>query len=122
MAGQAVFTPIAGQWLHYREEGKLRLVNGAVLPAEREYLYAPHQSGFAVLFRENPPRLFHEIVLALGPDGEWRGEADHPCGPDIYRSLYRFLPDGSFIIRHVASGPRKNYTIVTSLVRERDWN
>jgi hypothetical protein len=120
MTGQAVFTPITGQRLHYREHGTLRLINGTELAAEREYLYAPCENGFAVLFSENPPRLFHEIVLAPGPDGEWRGESDHLCGQDLYHSSYRFLPGGSFIIRHVATGPRKNYTIVTSFTRADD--
>jgi hypothetical protein len=118
MTGLAIFTPIAGQGLHYREEGMLRLANGAELAAEREYVYAPRENGFAVLFRENPPRLFHEVALVSGSDGEWRGEADHACGKDLYRSSYHFLPDGRFIVRHAVTGPRKDYTIVTAFARE----
>jgi hypothetical protein len=118
MTGNAVFTPIAEQRLRYREDGTLRLNNGTEFAAEREYIYAPRENGFAVLFRENPPRLFHEVALVPGSDGELRGEADHPCGEDLYRSFYRFLPGGRFIVRHAVIGPRKDYAIVTVFAPE----
>jgi Family of unknown function (DUF6314) len=114
MQGQATFTPADQGRLHYREDGRLVLFNGSEFDAAREYIYAPREHGFRVLFQENPPRLFHEIALVAGQGGEWTGEADHPCAEDHYRSFYRFVPDGRFTIRHVVTGPRKGYTMLTT--------
>jgi Family of unknown function (DUF6314) len=117
MQGQAIFMPADQGWLHYREDGRLVLANGSQFDAAREYIFAPRAQGFSVFFQENPPRLFHDVTLVAGQGGEWLGEADHPCGEDHYRSLYRFLPDGRFVIRHVVTGPRKGYTMVTGYSR-----
>jgi hypothetical protein len=117
MRGQAAFTPAGEARLHYREDGRLVLNNGSEFDAAREYIFAPRAHGFSVLFQEKPPRLFHDVTLVAGQGGEWLGEADHPCGEDHYRSFYRFLPDGRFVIRHVVTGPRKGYTIVTNYSR-----
>jgi Family of unknown function (DUF6314) len=114
MQGHALFAPAEGGRLHYREDGRLVLANGSEFDSAREYIYAPREHGFRVLFQENPPRLFHEIALTAGQGGEWIGQADHPCGEDHYRTFYRFLPDGRFVIRHVVTGPRKGYTMVTT--------
>jgi Family of unknown function (DUF6314) len=114
MQGHASFTPADNGQLHYREDGRLVLANGSEFDAARAYIYEPREQGFRVLFQENPPRLFHEIALIAGQGGEWIGQADHPCGEDHYRTFYRFLPDGRFVIRHVVTGPRKGYTMVTT--------
>ena len=117
MRGRATFAAAEEGRLHYREDGRLVLASGSEFDATREYIYAPRQHGFSVYFQEDPPRLFHDVVLVAGQGGEWLGEADHPCGEDHYRSFYRFLPDGSFVIRHVVTGPRKGYTMVTNYSR-----
>jgi Family of unknown function (DUF6314) len=114
MQGHAAFTPAEEGRLHYREDGRLVLANGSEFDAAREYFYALSENGFRVFFQENPPRLFHDVTLIAEHSGEWVGQADHPCGEDHYRSFYRFLPDGRFIIRHVVTGPRKGYTMVTT--------
>ncbi|WP_246801156.1 DUF6314 family protein [Bradyrhizobium genosp. L] len=115
MQGRASFTPLAGGSLAYREQGTLRLSNGTELEAAREYVFRESEGGFDVLFKEDPPRLFHAI--SLHGAGELAGEASHLCNLDTYRSSYRFLPDGTFIIRHVVSGPRKDYTMTTAYSR-----
>ncbi|WP_431511215.1 DUF6314 family protein [Variovorax sp. DAIF25] len=118
MHGTAVFGPLPGAahaTLHYREEGRLRLLDGRAFDAHREYLYQGRPGGFAVLFAEQPPRLFHEIALQPGDDeaSAWIGTAAHPCAADLYDSLYRFLADGSFTLRHTVRGPRKDYVSLT---------
>lgn len=101
--------------LHYREEGRLRLLDGRAFDAHREYLYQGRPGGFAVLFAEQPPRLFHETALRPGDDetSAWIGTAAHLCAADLYDSLYRFLADGSFTLRHTVRGPRKDYVSLT---------
>jgi hypothetical protein len=113
MKGVAAFTPVDGSRLAYREQGNLKLINGTELQAEREYVYEVRQGGFDVYFNEKPLRLFQAISLSRRDGSEYVGQADHLCGPDLYRSTYVFYP-GGFMIRHAVHGPRKDYTMVTT--------
>ncbi len=117
MRGVATFMPSDANRLAYREQGNLRLINGTELQAERAYVYEARDAGFNVYFSESPLRLFHRISLIQREGLEYVGEADHPCGEDLYRSTYAFSPNGGFTIRHVVLGPRKNYTMVTTYSR-----
>jgi hypothetical protein len=117
MRGSAVWTPINSGAMAYREEGLLRLNDGAEMQAERDYIYGLHEDGFDVFFKEFPPRLFQHVALGPDADGGLFGNAEHPCGEDIYRSSYRFGRDGNFTICHVVSGPRKNYAMRTDYTR-----
>jgi hypothetical protein len=116
MTGLAVFTAIDQDRLAYREDGLLRLVNGQELSAQREYLFSARPQGFNVFFAEDPARLFQEVTLSP-EEGALRGSAEHQCSADLYSSVYEFRSDGTFVIRHVARGPRKDYTMVTKYVR-----
>jgi hypothetical protein len=117
MQGTVIFTPLDGGRLAYREQGHLKLANGTTVQAEREYVFSNCDGGFKVFFREDPPRLFHEVSLAASSAGELSGRAGHLCKHDDYQSTYRFLPDGTFVVRHVVSGPRKDYTMNTTYTR-----
>lgn len=117
MQGLATFTPLDAERLAYREQGRLRLLNGTELEAEREYVFCARDRGFDVYFKENPPRFFHAIELAASDDGALSGSAGHLCNLDHYQSTYVFCGDGGLIIRHVVSGPRKNYTMTTIFMR-----
>ena len=117
MQGIATFTRLDRERLDYREQGFLKLANGIAVQAEREYVFCSSGGGFKVFFKEDPPRLFHEILLSASAAGELTGHARHLCKPDEYRSAYMFMPDGTFVVRHVASGPRKNYTMTTTYMR-----
>jgi Family of unknown function (DUF6314) len=108
MTGTAVFDPGKDGWLAYREQGQLRLTNGQAFEAERRYLFQPQPAGFAVFFMEEPPRLFHEVIL-MPVQRTLLGEAPHLCADDHYLSRYEFKPDGTFSIRHIVRGPRKDY-------------
>lgn len=63
-------------------------------------------------FRREPPRLFLAIEVVRDGDA-LAGSATHLCTPDTYDSSYRFLADGSFVIRHTVHGPRKDYLSAT---------
>ena len=117
MQGIAIATPLDNGRLTYRELGNLKLLNGAELQAEREYIFSKGDKGFQVFFKENPPRLFHEISLSASIGGALSGSAGHLCEPDEYQSAYRFMPDGTFVVRHVVSGPAKDYTMTTTYLR-----
>jgi hypothetical protein len=113
MRGLATFAPLDAHGLAYREQGRLRLLNGSELEAEREYLFRARDRGFDVFFNETPPRLFHTIELAASDGGALSGSAGHLCNLDHYQSTYSFRGDGGFVIRHVVSGPRKDYVLRT---------
>lgn len=117
MQGIATFTPLDPESLGYREQGRLKLLNGTELEAEREYVFRNGDCGFDVFFKETPPRLFHAILLSASGDGAFSGSAGHVCNLDHYQSTYTFRVDGGFVIRHVVSGPRKDYTMITTYTR-----
>ena len=112
LQGEAVFAQGADGALRYRESGRLLLVSGNELEAERHYIFRAAPDGFAVFFAEPPHALFHEIALRV-EEGTLTGEAAHDCQPDNYLSRYLFAPDGSFTVRHRVTGPRKDYESVT---------
>jgi hypothetical protein len=117
MQGAATFTPLNDGSLAYREQGHLKLSNGTELQAERSYIFSKGEQGFRVFFDENPPRLFHEVSLTASGGGGLSGSARHLCNLDDYQSSYTFLADGGFAVRHVVSGPRKDYTMTTAYTR-----
>jgi hypothetical protein len=98
--------------LEYREEGRVQLADGKAFYAHREYRFERAPRGFLVFFAEEPPRLFHRIELMREGDA-LSGSATHLCAPDVYDSDYRFLADGTFVIRHAVRGPRKDYVSAT---------
>jgi len=116
MTGMATFTPCDAKKSDYREQGRLHLFDGRTLDARRRYIFDETESGFAVFFAENPPRFFHRIALArIGPN--FAGAATHFCADDRYDTRYEFRADGSFVIAHNVSGPRKAYAMETRYVR-----
>jgi uncharacterized protein DUF6314 len=117
MQGAATFMPLSDGSLAYREQGHLKLSNGTELQAERSYIFSKGEQGFRVFFEEKPPRLFHEISLSASDGGALSGSARHLCNLDDYQSSYTFLADGRFVVRHVVSGPRKDYTMTTAYTR-----
>ncbi|CAN5425456.1 hypothetical protein BH11PSE4_BH11PSE4_10060 [soil metagenome] len=116
MAGQASYSVDHDGSLVYREQGEVRLAGGASFASERAYLYRQRPTGFAVFFMENPPRLFHAVVLTRISDA-LAGDARHLCAADLYLSRYEFRADGTFSTRHDVSGPRKNYVLETTYCR-----
>jgi hypothetical protein len=116
MAGVAEFQRLGAHRLKYREEGEVRLADGRVFDGHREYVFERDPSGFLVYFAEEPPRLFHRIALIREGD-TLAASATHRCAADHYDTLYQFLLDGSFVIQHTVSGPRKAYTSRTRFMR-----
>ena len=113
LEGVASFTPTATGWANYHEEGRLRLAHGYEGDVEQRYLYRQLGVGFAVYFRDEPLRLFHEIHLAPSEQAHLTGIAKHWCKSDLYVTRYDFMLGGKFVIRHRVRGPRKDYTTYT---------
>lgn len=116
-SGVAVFEAIDDEWLTYREDADLRLLDGKEMKTKREYLLTVWPGGFSVFFKEKPPRLFQRVALRTS-DGTMQGSSQHQCNLDLYTSDYEFHPDGALVIRHRAKGPHKDYTMVTTYRRE----
>lgn len=108
--GAARFTPEEEEGLRYREEGWLRLGDGAPLAASREYLWRFTPQGVEVAFPDGRP--FHRFA----PAGRGPG-TDHPCGADLYRVAYDFAPWPSWTATWEVTGPRKAYRLATAYRR-----
>ena len=117
LTGTAIFKRAASNELRYCEEGRLRLPNGGQFDSEQKYVYGKLEGGFAVFFNETPLRLFHELHFQPDGRGAFRGHATHPCDNDLYNSEYAFLPDGSFVVQHQVTGPKKSYLMITQYHR-----
>jgi len=116
MSGTATIAGCADRQFEYHERGQLRLADGREIEGERRYIFEECDGGFSVLFAENPPRLFHRIVLNR-TGSSLIGGGMHICGEDRYDSRYEFRADGSFTIEHAVRGPRKRYAIETRYAR-----
>jgi hypothetical protein len=116
MIGVAVFKRHDTGVLRYREEGRILMADGKAFDGHRQYRFERTPEGFTVFFEEEPPRLFHRIKIARHGH-VLAGSATHLCAPDIYESTYRFLVDGTFVIRHTVRGPRKDYVSATVFSR-----
>lgn len=117
MGGTALFATGEADGLLYRETVRVKLPDGGELDGERRYIFKEAVGGFDVLFCETPLRLFHHVEPARLED-RLRGGAIHYCGADTYESIYDFIDDGTFTVRHLVSGPKKDYLIETQYRRE----
>jgi hypothetical protein len=110
--GVASFTADGVAVLSYHEEGELRFGEYSG-PASRDLIYRAGGDGAAdVCFADG--REFYRLDLR---PGTWRDQ--HLCDPDRYTVAGRLLGPDSFEERWRASGPRKDYEIITTLVRTR---
>jgi Family of unknown function (DUF6314) len=114
MIGEAFFSVIAENRLNYLEKGSMILPHQVQLPFERCYLYEIEPNALTIFFEDH--RLFQHIPLAIG-DHALYGDAVHYCVDDVYRSHYTFYPDHRFNIRHIVSGPHKDYSILTHFIK-----
>lgn len=112
LTGTASFLPLPDEagGLAYREDGQISLA-GYRGPASRSLLWLPAGGGAAdVRFADG--RAFY--LADLRP-GWWR--AEHRCGADVYHVSYHLHGPGLLTERWRARGPRKDYLMMTYLVR-----
>lgn len=109
-AGAAACRPGPHGALRYHEQGELRF-GGHQGPASRTLLYLPGPAGSArVLFADGRP--FYRLDLRSGSC-----TAEHPCGDDSYLVTVRVLGQDGFTERWRATGPGKDYEMITSFAR-----
>jgi uncharacterized protein DUF6314 len=104
-AGSAELVP-AGEGLRWTEEGRLRFGTHEA-PAGRRLAIVPAAGGWLVEFADGRP--FHPLVL-----GE---PAEHECGADRYRGLYRLLDPDTLQVCWRVTGPEKDLEIETVYCR-----
>ena len=112
LTGTAVLTP-SDAGLRYEENGALTYGDEPPLTASRVYLWSKGKAGsIDVAFGDGGE--FHSFSL-----GRTMPEATHICDPDMYYVTYDFSswPRWSNAWRVV--GPRKNYRMQSTYVRER---
>nr|WP_269810839.1 DUF6314 family protein [Kineosporia rhizophila] len=108
--GTATFTPAGPGRMDYREDVELRLANGHVGEAYREYGYVLEDGRIRVLLADGTT--MH--LLAFGEQaGQWSADDVHDCRADQYRGSYRMAPDGELTVDMKVDGPAKDYRIVT---------
>ncbi|MCO4848881.1 MAG: hypothetical protein KC448_13030 [Yoonia sp.] len=95
-----------GDGLRYEESGQLTLASGAVLQADRAYLWDAGAAGITVRFADGAA--FHQF----DPVGQVSGTT-HLCGADTYNVAYDFERWPSWCATWDVTGPRKNYRSIS---------
>lgn len=109
-SGEAAITRETPDHLGYAETGTLTLVTGAVLQAERRYIWQWQPQTVQVLFSDGAP--FHHFT----PDGISEG-TPHVCGADLYHVTYRFTEWPRWEAVWRVNGPKKNYISTSRYAR-----
>lgn len=108
-AGTLRIGPLGGGTFEALETGTLELDGAAPLAAERRHLWRADGDGIAVLFPDGRP--FHRIGPGPAP------AATHLCGADLYRVAYDFSGWPVWRALWRVTGPRKDYTLDSTLDR-----
>jgi hypothetical protein len=107
--GDAVFDLDRSGGAVWREAGRL-VIDGFDGPASRTLHLAPDRGAWQVRFDDGRP--FHSLDLSTG-----RWEAEHLCGPDLYRGRFAVLDHDRMTIRWRVIGPDRDDVIATGYRR-----
>jgi hypothetical protein len=107
--GDAVFDLDRRGGAVWRETGRL-VMDGFDGPASRVLHLAPERGAWQVRFEDGRP--FHSLDLRTG-----RWEAEHSCGPDLYRGRFVVLDHDRMTIRWRVIGPGRADVITTEYSR-----
>jgi len=95
--------------LLYIEDGTLAIA-GSTLRAQRRYHWVCEGNTAEVSYDDG--RFFHRFAVIDGS-----ATAEHLCGEDLYRASYAFRSASDWQVTWRVTGPRKDYTSVTSYRR-----
>lgn len=126
--GTVTFVPIfpspTGEYLLYKEEGKLMLPNGQEFDTSHYYVYHynAEKDTLDIFFSTvGKPEVIDRpfITMSFIPTSQgWESKAYHLCGCDNYNAKYIFSFQGfsipSFQVQFDVDGPEKNYRAETS--------
>jgi hypothetical protein len=120
-AGAAEFAKLPGGDLRLTESGRLILPTGAALAASQTWIWRMDEANELIV--EYPPERgggpYHRSTLSF-VGRLLRGSADHLCGNDHYRTIYRIsIRAGSseFHLHHRVTGPAKAHCIAQHFSR-----
>lgn len=122
VTGEARITPEGDGCARYKESAEVSLLQGGTLQATQCYLYRRWPAvadGLEILFCESG-ELFHRLAFEQGSDGSLEAHARFLCAADEYFSEYRFDPAGRLHVQHIVRGPKKDYQVRTTYIRQRD--
>jgi hypothetical protein len=112
--GTAEFVSYHNQDLLYRESGYLILPMNKPFWCERSYWYEFVEDGnIRVLFSDR------REFLMMRFDSQLSAQATHKCECDTYDATYQFVSSNHLRITFKISGPSKQYSIDTHLIRVR---
>ncbi|SPJ26226.1 DUF6314 family protein [Palleronia abyssalis] len=106
--GEGRFT-VEGATLHYRETGLLK-IGDATLEAEQSHVWRSDGTLIRVCFSDGRP--FHSFET-----GVLHPAAQHLCAPDTYDVAYDFGGWPEWRSEWTVTGPRKDYTLVSTYAR-----
>jgi len=106
--GTAHFAGVNGTLL-YTEEGHLSFA-GTLMRAERRYHWLCEGQTADVSYEDGS--FFHRLTVLDG-----LATAEHQCGEDLYRATYAFQSANDWQVTWRGSGPRKDYTSITTYER-----
>ena len=115
--GQASFQDTNNQnILIYRETGSFFDPIENANQFFRSYRYIFKDDKIDIFFADGPStgQIFHSLYSKQNP---YFTSNTHLCGDDIYDGLYHFNNDNALVIHYKATGPHKNYEIVTDYSR-----
>lgn len=108
--GKAVFESISDTAFLLREEGELKLLNGTVIPASRNWFWhLLNNSTFEITYDEDRLQDYHLLHMSQAEEC-WSGSSKHLCGEDLYSGMYRFF-ENRFEITQMIKGPNKDYSV-----------
>ena len=119
-AGEAVFASSPDGSLEMTETGQLHLPGAVPVEAFRKWHWVMRDAELLDIRypQEAGGGDYHRIQLKVhsARRHEWRGEASHLCGEDVYRGWYSLSPD-CLLICHEVTGPAKDYRMASLYLR-----
>lgn len=116
--GQVTFTAIDATRLLYEERGSLHLDKHSN-EATRSYIYELKDDRI-IIYYNDPARtgdVLHELVFSPEARG-FVSRHRHICAPDTYDLMFRFGHDRNIEMLYDVHGPKKDYTMHSSLTRQ----
>jgi hypothetical protein len=108
--GRASFTQDGDQSV-YHEVGRLMLAGAPPMTSERRYFWRQSNDQIDVFFDNDRP--FHTIDFATSQSKHW-------CDPDQYDVRYAFQAWPMWTSEWWVKGPRKDYTLHSTYMKEGD--
>lgn len=116
--GQVTFTPIDETRLLYEEHGSFHR-GGYSNEATRSYIYELKDNKIVIYYNDPARRgdVLHELTFSPEANG-FVSRHCHICTPDTYDLVFRFGDNRSIEMFYDIQGPKKDYTMHTSLTRQ----